>query len=231
MKTIFAKLRSNRGSSMVMALILMLVAVMVSHTILAAAATAGRNVQLGDAGQQAYLTVSSAAETFRDAVLSFDGVFKKTITKEYATRNEYDADKPKSTVSAYTDLPSESPFSQEVEAALKHLTEYPASTYTHAYQIQAQDYDPVDMELTMQKKPNYEDRYILSAAFSNVIPGKALPENPCRITVTIEAKLGDVDRENGSDPNALKKWNAVTWNFAKPELTRIKEEANAQAEN
>ena len=37
MKTIRKKLRSDRGSSMVLALFLMLVALMVSHTILAAA--------------------------------------------------------------------------------------------------------------------------------------------------------------------------------------------------
>ena len=39
-------------------------------TILAAAATAGQNVVQQRESQQAYLTVSSAAETFRDSVLS-----------------------------------------------------------------------------------------------------------------------------------------------------------------
>ena len=73
MKTICKKLRSDRGSSMVLALFLMLVALMVSHTILAAAATAGQNVVQQRESQQAYLTVSSAAETFRDSVLSFNG--------------------------------------------------------------------------------------------------------------------------------------------------------------
>ena len=61
MKTIRKKLRSDRGSSMVLALFLMLVALMVSHTILAAAATAGQNVVQQRESQQAYLTVSSAA--------------------------------------------------------------------------------------------------------------------------------------------------------------------------
>ena len=85
MKTIRKKLRSDRGSSMVLALFLMLVALMVSHTILAAAATAGQNVVQQRESQQAYLTVSSAAETFRDSVLSFNGdnSFRRIVSTKY----------------------------------------------------------------------------------------------------------------------------------------------------
>ena len=85
MKTIRKKLRSDRGSSMVLALFLMLVALMVSHTILAAAATAGQNVVHQRESQQAYLTVSSAAETFRDSVLSFNGdnSFRRVVSTRY----------------------------------------------------------------------------------------------------------------------------------------------------
>ena len=155
MKTISAKLRSNRGSSMVMALILMLVAMMVSHTILAAAATAGRNVRLGDDGQQAYLTVSSAAETYRDAILSFSEQFQKTVQKTYDNLADYSADKPKTVTTTYKNLET-APFSAEVEEALKYAIDYPAITYTHTYLIRAENYDDVDMVLTMA--PPKKDR-------------------------------------------------------------------------
>lgn len=222
MKTISAKLRSNRGSSMVMALILMLVAMMVSHTILAAAATAGQNVQLGDDGQQAYLTVSSAAETYRDAVLSFQEAFRKTVTKTYENDQDYSADRPKTTTTAYTHLET-APFSAEVEAALKYAIVYPAVTYTHTYLIRAENYDDVDMVLTMEPPKNASGYYTLTAVFSNVIPGRDLPDNPYRITVSFRAELKEVSSRY--EEGRLRE-STVTWLFSRPEFTRTKEASN-----
>lgn len=226
MKTISAKLRSNRGSSMVMALLLMLVAIMVSHTILAAAATAGRNVQLGDDGQQAYLTVSSAAETFRDAALSFSGKYRRTTTQRFASLVDFQNNKPKSTEVTYTNLESHTAFSGEIEAAIRYAIGFPDTTYTHSYQIQAQDYAPVDMELTLGKNPKVPGQYVLTAFFSNVIPGKALPDNPCKITVTMAAVPRTVENETTSNPSELWKRTNVTWDFSNPQLTRTKEAGN-----
>ena len=166
MKTIVKKLRSDRGSSMVLALFLMLVALMVSHTILAAAATAGQNVVQQRESQQAYLTVSSAAETFRDSVLSFNGdnSFRRVVTTRYK-----DASKAEvlATQTTYTTLSG--PFSKEVENGLKHLMDF-GTAYTMTCTIQIEGYEDVSMEMTLDKDPDFsEGKYVLTAVFSNAV--------------------------------------------------------------
>ena len=69
MKSMIHKLQDNKGSSMILALFLMLVSLMVSNTILAAAASASRSFLTQTDRQQSYLTVSSAAQVFRDSVV------------------------------------------------------------------------------------------------------------------------------------------------------------------
>ena len=62
------KLRSERGASILMALVLLLLASMVSAVILTAATSAARRVRNDREAQRDYLLVSSAAEMIRDSI-------------------------------------------------------------------------------------------------------------------------------------------------------------------
>ena len=207
------KLRSDRGSSMVLALFLMLVALMVSHTILAAAATAGQNVVQQRESQQAYLTVSSAAETFRDSVLSFNGdnSFRRMVTTRYKDASQVEV---LATQTTYTTLSG--PFSKEVENGLKYLMDFGT-----AYTIQVEGYEDVSMEMTLDKDPDFsEGKYVLTAVFSNAVPGKPIPEAPCRMKVTIRANTDSVKDEAGQDESNVWTRRTVTWAFTTAKLER-----------
>lgn len=73
------KLKNQQGASILMALLLLLVASVVSVVILTAATTSARHVQNDRESQQAYLTVSSAAELLRDDILSSG--FEQQVTR------------------------------------------------------------------------------------------------------------------------------------------------------
>ena len=74
-----------------MALFLLLVAVVVSVVIITAAATAAHQLNDNKEAQQAYLTVSSAAELFRDET---EGKKYEHILKTYTKNSEGVPDKP-----------------------------------------------------------------------------------------------------------------------------------------
>ena len=76
------KLRSERGASILMALVLLLLASMVSAVILTAATGAARRVRNDREAQQEYLTVSSAAEMIRDGVQA-DKYYRKVSVTTY----------------------------------------------------------------------------------------------------------------------------------------------------
>ena len=217
MKTICQKLRSDRGSSMVLALFLMLVALMVSHTILAAAATAGQNVVQQRESQQAYLTVSSAAETFRDSVLSFSGdkSFRRVVETRYTDASkEHIAE----TTVSFTSL--QGPFSAELEEALKHLMTF-GTAYTKTYTIQVEGYEDVSMEMTLDKDPDSDNgKYVLTAVFSNAVPGQPIPDAPCRMKVTIRGNTDSVTDEAGQDESNIWTRRTVTWTFTTAKVER-----------
>ena len=94
---------------MILALFLMLVSLMVSNTILAAAASASRSFLTQTDRQQSYLTVSSAAQVFRDSVATGNCNYSRTvITVEGAADKE-----EKGAMSG--------PFSQEIGDAVEAL--------------------------------------------------------------------------------------------------------------
>ena len=68
MKNIYSKLNNNDGKTILMALFLLLVAVVVSVVVITAASTAAHQLNDNKEAQQAYLTVSSAAQLFRDEI-------------------------------------------------------------------------------------------------------------------------------------------------------------------
>lgn len=91
MKNIRLKLNNNEGKTILMALFLLLVAVVVSVVIITAAATAAHQLNDNKEAQQAYLTVSSAAELFRDET---EGKKYEHILKTYTKNSEGVPDKP-----------------------------------------------------------------------------------------------------------------------------------------
>ena len=217
MNAILRKLRSDRGSSMVLALFLMLVAVMVSHTILAAAATAGQNVVQQRESQQAYLTVSSAAETFRDSVLSFNGnnSFRRVVETRYTNASKEEVAE---TTTTYTSL--QGPFSKELEDALKHQMNY-GTAYTRTYTIQVEGYEDVSMEMMLDKDPDVsEGRYVLTAVFSNAVPGQPIPEAPYRMKVTVRGNTDSVKDEASQDENNVWTRRTMSWQFTTAQVER-----------
>lgn len=84
MHRILKKLHSRSGASMMMALLLMLVALMVSAVIIAAAVSSASSVRADREEQQAYLTVSSAAELIRDELANGECNYKSTVVKYYS---------------------------------------------------------------------------------------------------------------------------------------------------
>lgn len=91
MKNIRLKLNNNEGKTILMALFLLLVAVVVSVVIITAATTAAHQLNDNKEAQQAYLTVSSAAELFRDET---EGKKYEHILKTYTKNSENVSDKP-----------------------------------------------------------------------------------------------------------------------------------------
>ncbi len=91
MKNIRLKLNNNEGKTILMALFLLLVAVVVSVVIITAATTAAHQLNDNKEAQQAYLTVSSAAELFRDET---EGKKYEHILKTYTKNSEGVPDKP-----------------------------------------------------------------------------------------------------------------------------------------
>ena len=81
------KLRSERGASILMALVLLLLASMVSAVILTAATSAARRVRNDREAQQDYLTVSSAAEMIRDSIQA-DRYYRKVTVTTYLPQEQ-----------------------------------------------------------------------------------------------------------------------------------------------
>lgn len=220
MKAIFRKLRSNGGSSMVLALFLMLVAIMVSHTILAAAASAGQNVTQQTETIQAYLTVSSAAEAFRDSVM--DGFKDPKFQREVRTHYSNDMSTVIETETSYTE--HQGPFAAEMIAAMKHALDF-GTAFTHSYTIQVDGYEDVSMVMTLAKDKDKGEtnQYVLTAVFSNAIPGSPIPDAPYRMTVTIEATVDH--KQYVMDQQG--KWvrTTDTWTFTKASIQRTEEAA------
>lgn len=199
---------------MLLAMLLVLVGLMVSHTVLSAAATAGRSVKGNGESQQAYLTVSSAAETFRDAVLSMDGQYKET------NKYLYDSSTGKLIKTEKTEgtLPEATPFSKELKKAIQEAVRFDVP-YTRTYRIEAEGYDPVEMKLTLEKDGEAvtEGKYVLSAVFSNAVGGN-VPAHPCRMTVEIQAERNTSDDKYNPAENLREQ--TVTWGFSKAVIKR-----------
>ena len=229
MKSMIQKLQDNKGSSMILALFLMLVSLMVSNTILAAAASASRSFLTQTDRQQSYLTVSSAAQVFRDSVATGNCNYSRTvITVEGAADKE-----EKGAMSG--------PFSQEIGDAVEALLgAYAATGYERDYLItvgsSAQEFEPMNLHLRLEKTDSEEDTAavqdcLLTATFSNVLPqstaamvsGYTPPYAPTQMVLTLRGSLSHTENEyNTLDGNRAKKvvdglqWLANTMELSKP---------------
>ena len=229
MKSMIHKLQDNKGSSMILALFLMLVSLMVSNTILAAAASASRSFLTQTDRQQSFLTVSSAAQVFRDSVATGNCNYSRTvITVEGAADKE-----EKGAMSG--------PFSQEIGDAVEALLRaYAATGYERDYLItvgsSAEEFEPMNLHLRLEKTDSDEDTdrvqdCLLTATFSNVLPqstaamvsGYTPPYAPTQMVLTLRGSLSHTEREyNTVDGNRAKKaedvlqWRANTMELSKP---------------
>ena len=229
MKSMIHKLQDNKGSSMILALFLMLVSLMVSNTILAAAASASRSFLTQTDRQQSFLTVSSAAQVFRDSVATGNCNYSRTvITVEGAADKE-----EKGAMSG--------PFSQEIGDAVEALLRaYAATGYERDYLItvgsSAEEFEPMNLHLRLEKTDSDEDtdmvQYcLLTATFSNVLPqstaamvsGYTPPYAPTQMVLTLRGSLSHTESEyNTLDGNRAKKvedglqWLANTMELSKP---------------
>lgn len=171
MGKILKKLHSQRGETMLMALLLFLVGVMVSAVILAAAISAESDAKAAREEQQAYLTVSSAAELFRDAIRSDSGGYQEIVTKTYSGTQLQGTKTEKQNASG--------PFSEIFNKVIPTLLKSP-STYQKPFTLSMDGLEDVTMELSIQPKQGDNDQFTLTAVFYNDPEG----DHPCRMTVT-----------------------------------------------
>lgn len=175
MGKILKKLHSQRGETMLMALLLFLVGVMVSAVILAAAISAESDAKAAREEQQAYLTVSSAAELFRDAIQSgksgSSGGYREIVTKTYSDAQLQGTKTEKQNASG--------PFSEIFNNVIPTLLTSP-TTFRKTYTLSMDGLEDVTMELSIQPKQGDNDQFTLTAVFYNDPEG----DHPCRMTVT-----------------------------------------------
>lgn len=171
MGKILKKLHSQRGETMLMALLLFLVGVMVSAVILAAAISAESDAKAAREEQQAYLTVSSAAELFRDAIRSDSGGYREIVTETYSGTQLQGTKTEKQNASG--------PFSEIFNNVIPTLLTSP-TTFRKTYTLSMTGLEDVTMELSIQPKQGDNDQFTLTAVFYNDPEG----DHPCRMTVT-----------------------------------------------
>ena len=229
LKSMIHKLQDNKGSSMILALFLMLVSLMVSNTILAAAASASRSFLTQTDRQQSYLTVSSAAQVFRDSVASGNCNYSRTIISVTGAADK----KEKKAMSG--------PFSQEIGDAVEALLGAHAATgYERDYLItvgsSAEEFEPMNLHLRLEKTDSDEDtdmvQYcLLTATFSNVLPqstaalvsGYTPPYAPTQMVLTLRGSLKHTETQDDTlEENQAKRivdelqWHTDTMELSKP---------------
>lgn len=229
MKSMIHKLQDNKGSSMILALFLMLVSLMVSNTILAAAASASRSFLTQTDRQQSYLTVSSAAQVFRDSVDTGNCNYSRTVITVTGA-----ADKEEKQAMS-------GPFSQEIGDAVEALLgAYAATGYERDYLItvgsSAEEFEPMNLHLRLEKTDSDEDTdmvqdCLLTATFSNVLPqstaamvsGYTPPYAPTQMVLTLRGSLRHTETEDDTlEGNRAKRivdelqWHADTMELSKP---------------
>ena len=228
MKSMIQKLQDNKGSSMILALFLMLVSLMVSNTILAAAASASRSFLTQTDRQQSYLTVSSAAQVFRDSVASGNCNYSRTIISVTGAADK----KEKKAMSG--------PFSQEIGDAVEALlVAYAATGYERDYLItvgsSAEEFEPMNLHLRLEKTDSEKGTStaqdcLLTATFSNVLPqstaamvsGYTPPYAPTQMVLTLRGSLKHTETQDDTleENQATRIVDELQWHTDTMELSK-----------
>ena len=205
MQAIRRKLNSQRGASMLMALLLMLVGIMVSAVIISAATSAAVNKRSEKEQQQAYLAVSSAAELVRDDFQSVAGRYKLVTTT--VTNDDGTTTVTKNTIGATCAVGD---MIDDIAEMLVGNT--PTNTYDKTYTFSVDGYEDVtaDFLIVGGTSTSGEDIYDLTVIFTN----GASSEHPCRMVLTMEGKLTE-ERTSGDTGSTQVVTQTLEWNKAK----------------
>lgn len=193
MKRIKQKLNNQNGVSFLFAMLALLVATMVSITIVAAAVTSVKRVHSDRKAQQAHLTLESAAQLVRDEM-------KKTRYVIEETTETPVEGSPSTTITTS----AEGTFANEIKTAVEHIdkhgTQYSSNDSTNfTIRVTGMDMKPVDVSFIMQADykviftltlEDTEETLFLtmgSSSSSENIPG--VPDAEGNITTTTVKKV------------------------------------------
>lgn len=212
MQAIRRKLNSQRGASMLMALLLMLVGIMVSAVIISAATSAAVNKRSEKEQQQAYLAVSSAAELVRDDFQSLTGRYKDVTTT--VTDTDGTTTTTNDTIKATCAVGD---MINDIGAWFigKNTTSPYANTYAKTYTFSVDGYEDVSAEILVSVDTGSDGSskvYNLTATFTNGVDS----EHPCRMVLTMEGKLAE-ERTSGDAGSGSTQvvTQTLEWNKAK----------------
>ena len=201
MQVIRRKLNSQKGASMLMALLLMLVGIMVSAVIISAATSAAVNKRSEKEQQQAYLAVSSAAELVRDDFQSLEGRYKDVTTT--VVNADGTTTTTKDTIKATCAV------GDMINDIGKWFIDVnTTSPYAKTYTFSVDGYEDVSVEILVSIDTGSDGSskvYNLTATFTN----GASSEHPCRMILTMEGKLGEDSRpaDGGTILTKTLEWN------------------------
>ena len=205
MQAIRRKLNSQRGASMLMALLLMLVGIMVS-VVISAATSAAVNKRSEKEQQQAYLAVSSAAELVRDDFQSFTGRYKDvTTTVTHADGTTTTTNDTIKATCAVGDMIN--------DIGAWFIDVNTTSTYAKTYTFSVDGYEDVSAEILVSVDTGSDGSskvYNLTATFTNGVDS----EYPCRMVLTMEGKLTE-ERTSGDTGSKQVVTQTLEWNKAK----------------
>ena len=178
MRNLLKILHNSSGASMMMALLLLLVALMVSAVIIAAAFSSALSLRSDRAQQQAYLTVSSAAELMRDKLAGGSCHYETVEKRIYTSENRLDTP-----IVTTSDKHANGAFSKILYAAIEHVQTYDAPFRSKTYTITAENYDPVTMDVFLKREADLDGNpcYRLTVWFT----GGQSP-NQCRLVLTMD---------------------------------------------
>ena len=174
-----------------MALLLLLVAVMVSAVIIASAVSGAMTVKSDRLQQQAYLTVSSAAKLMRDDLANCG--YTSSVTTTYSSQSDRKNGKngtgsvPKIT-SGGTGI-----FTAILQSAISSAQNN--EPYSKSFTICADGFDDVTAEITLKKDTKKDvngNTYNLTVWFT----GGTVP-NECRMCLTAQGNITSDTKDSG----------------------------------
>lgn len=215
------KLHSRSGATLLMALLLLLVAVMVSTVIISAANTATSSLKTRRDNQQAYLTVSSAAEYLRDSLLEQEGYSRSFIRYYWGdpdneTKFDHEASGPATDRQHKNIAETVDRLLAQVMAGATSAEPFVSGiTPTQTYVLNYGELAPVTMALTLKEERDgstveqdpQSRRYLLTAEFSTEEGSDAL----CRMTLQMYCEVNRDTVTNGNDKTKTLTYRAA-WN-------------------